>query len=302
VVVLPAKLVADVVRQLPEGTVQVSGMEEVSFAYGSSRLSMRSLEGEFPGPDGYERECGFWVSQEILGEIWKAVGHAVGRDETRPVFTGYLFELEGDALTVAATDTYKLALCKTDSIEEKVGNDMRIIVPRQVFKESVRLLSEKVYVSMGSGHITFTDGKVLITSRLIAGTYPDVNKVIPMEFTASCRVNRSELIAALRRVETVNHNAVLEVKRDGLSITSVSELGEAVERLVCESTGELKAWFFCSRLTDAVEAADSNEVEIKFTGPLSPAVVVPCGGGGSVRNVLQLVLPIKPPAGIQEAA
>jgi DNA polymerase III subunit beta len=286
--VLPARLVAEIVRALEPGAVTFeSGEDEVRITSGRSQFAVRILPAdEFPRlPFPAEHDTSgagdavTLVASEFA-EALRQVVRAASSDDTLPVISGVLMTAEGAGLRLVATDRYRLAvrdLPGTSVLRE----NQQVLVPGRALSELQRLLSgaESVTLRLGERDASFEVGQVRLTTRLIEGEFPPYQKLIPENYPNQLIVNREALLDAVRRVRLLVKDAITPVRvslrPDGVECTVVTqELGQATEDLDAKYSGtELVMGFNPAFLIDGLEAVGGDEVALETLDPMKPATL-----------------------------
>lgn len=287
-VTLPVKKLFSIVRELgsPELEIEVDDRSICSLRSGPSFFKINGLPAEeYPPVPEFEEQRIVVLPQETLRSMLRKTGFAVSTDETRYVLNGLFFSLKEHKLTLVATDGRRLAL--TDEEAEIDGDSQReFIVPTKAVVELGRLLHEKgqAEVRATENQVAFTllgeDGhRALLISKLVEGTYPNYQQVIPKESKERISLVREELLLALRRAEIMTSDKANSVKlnfsRNQLSITANSpEVGEARENLAVNYKGtDFAVAFNPTFLLDALKALEDEEVFFELTDELSPGVL-----------------------------
>ncbi|HUA95832.1 MAG TPA: DNA polymerase III subunit beta [Acidimicrobiales bacterium] len=288
--VVPARLIADVVRSLEPGAVTVEAEDEkVEISAARSRFGLRAYPVvEFPVVTVGE-EPTVLLSGSTLGEGLRQVVRAASNDDARPLLTGVLLTSEGGSIRLVATDSYRLALRDLrGSSDLPRGED--ILVPARALAELQRLLPAgggdaggdgpvDVGVVAGPKEITFAHGSVRISTRLLEGAYPDYRQLVPDHYPNRLHLGKESLLGALRRVRLlVRDNTTpvrLSMRAGGVDLSVVSqEVGDASETVDGDFTGEdLVIAFNPSYLIDGVEAVLGDEVVVETDDPSRPATV-----------------------------
>ena len=184
-VVVPGRLLTDLVRLLPDDTVTLvheegDGVLSVTSGSHSSRLNVYSAE-DFPRLPPLDVPLHRIEAGALLETIDK-VGRAASRDESRPVLTGILVRFEGEKLVMAATDSYRLAVKETPL--SAGGPDLEAIIPARALQELVRIAAgtEDVELGVHENHVIFRAGDVWLTSRRIDGQFPNYKQLLPETF------------------------------------------------------------------------------------------------------------------------
>jgi len=307
--VVPARLVADIVRSLEPGAVTVEGEDEkVEISAARSRFGLRAFPVvEFPVvpvPD----EPTLVLPGGMIGEGLRQVVRAASGDDARPLLTGVLFTNEDGAIRLVATDSYRLALRDLGGAGG-LADGMEVLVPARALAELQRLSpagggaggSEQgtgvpdIGVTQGRNEITFTRGPVRISTRLLEGTYPDYRQLIPDHYPNHLHVGKESLVGALKRVRLlVRDNTTpvrLSMRPGGVDLSVVSqEIGDASETVDGDFTGEeLVIAFNPTYLIDGVEAVIGDEVVIETAEPSRPATV----RAAEQDNFRYLLMPVR---------
>ena len=299
-VVLPGRLLVEVVRSLPDGPVTLALREaerDVEITAGSSRFHLRTLPADdfprFPEPEGDPIE----LPAQALQETINRVARAASRDEARPVLTGVLVTTEGDQLTMVATDSYRLAVKRT-KLETAVDNGLEANVPARALRELARLIDaagdEALRVWLTRNQALFRVGTVSLSSRLIDGQFPNYRQLLPESYEHEVKLPRSELLEVTRRVsQLAQRNAALRLSfSEGELVVSAEtpDLGDAREGLPAPYSGDLlEIGFNPEFVRDGLESIDADEVVVKLISPLRPGLLEPAGSD----DFSYLVMPIR---------
>jgi DNA polymerase-3 subunit beta len=280
-VVVPGRLLTDLVRLLPSDSVTLAyeegeGVLAVTSGSHSSRLNVYSAE-DFPRLPPLDVALHEIDAAALLATIDK-VGRAASRDESRPVLTGVLVRFEGDQLIMAATDSYRLAVKETTL--NAGGPDLDAIIPARALQELSRLAasSETVELGVHENHVIFSAGDVWLTSRRIDGQFPNYKQLLPESFEVEIATPRVALLEVVRRAGLMaQRNAPLRLRfADGeLTVSAqTQDVGEATESLPIEFAGEeLEIGFNPDFLRDGLEAVAADVVQLKLINRLRPGLI-----------------------------
>jgi DNA polymerase III subunit beta len=298
VVVLPAKLTADIVRALGDGAVEVTvGDEEAEIVSGSATFSVLLLAPEgFPQQKEAEGDPVSVPTAELARAV-KQVVRAASRDETRSVaLTGVLLAAESDGLRLVATDSYRLALRDLPGLSLLTG-ETQVIVPGRALSELVRVLgtADTVEVRLDSGTASFAVDKAKVTTRLIEAEYPNYRGLIPSNQPNHLTVGREALLEAVRRVGLMVASTPTPIRLvtsgDQLELLAITpDRGEAREALSAKYEGdELTVAFNPEYLLDGIEATTGDEISIETVDGLKPAVL----RSSDDEGFLYLLMPVR---------
>ncbi len=294
--VLPARLLADIVRSLEPGAVAVEiGDDEAQVSSGRSEFSVRSLPvDDFPrleGPEGDEVELD---GAELAGGLSQVV-RAASRDDARPILTGVLLAAEGGGLRLVATDSYRLAVRDLPGTEA-LAEGQQVLVPGRALSELMRLSgsAERVRLVLGDREARFALDGIELTTRLIEGEFPNYRQLVPTDYPNELRIGREALLDAVRRVRLMARESTpvrVAQSADGVELSAITQdVGRAHEGLDGEYEGdELTVAFNPEYLVDGLEAIGTSEVRLQTRDALKPAVL----RGIDDEDYLYLLMPVR---------
>jgi DNA polymerase-3 subunit beta len=290
-VLVSGRLLADIARSLPARPVELSTEgSKVQVVCGSARFTLLTLPvDEYPTlPEMPE------VTGELAGALFAGavnqVATAAGRDDTLPVLTGIRLEIDGDRLTLAATDRYRLAVRELSWQPGKPGLEAVALVPARTLAETAKALATAEAVALalsssgaGEGLVGFEGGGRRTTTRLLEGEFPKYRALLPTESASVADVDTAALVDAVKRVALVaerNSPVRLTFGSGELQLDAGSgDEAQASEALACSLEGEpLTIAFNPQFLLDGLGAVDAAVARLSFTTPAKPAVLT---GGSS---------------------
>jgi DNA polymerase-3 subunit beta len=293
-VLVPGRLLADIVRSLPPQPVELR-LEgtRVVLTCGAARFTLPTLPVEdYPALPDMPTTTGA-LESDVFAAAVAQVAIAAGRDDTLPVLTGVRLEIEGEHLTLAATDRYRLAVRTLGWRPEQPGLSATALVPARTLAETAKALTGGAEVTLalssggsgsaGEGMIGFEGGPSgslrRTTSRLLEGEFPKYRSLLPSESSSVAEVSTLQLVEAAKRVALVaarNAPVRLGFSADGLVLEAGgADDAQASERLECgwEGAEPLQIAFNPAYLLDGLAAVDSDTTTLSFTGPTRPAVL-----------------------------
>jgi DNA polymerase-3 subunit beta len=298
-VVVPGRIFGDVVRNLPTGMIEVEAAEGgLTVRCGQVSHELRLLDAEdFPSLTQPSLERSATLPGELLASAAAQVARAASHDEARPVLTAVLFEAGRERLTLAATDSYRLAVRELEwtwSHEPTTA-----LVPARALTEAARALAAEPSVEIGlePHQITFAGGGRRLTSRLVEGEFPPFRNLIPSGYESIATIDRQTLLDALKQVAPYgqNNNPVrMTFDRERLQVDgSLQDVGRGAAAVDAKYEGEaLTVAFNPTYLTDGVGAVEDNEVILEVRDGLKPALV----HGNERQGFLYLLMPVRLPA------
>ncbi len=302
---LPAHVLYDIVRKLPDGaqiSLETAGdAGQLLLRSGRSRFSLQSLpESDFPDLAAGEMTHTFSLPAGDLKRLIDKTQFAISTEETRYYLNGiYLHTQESGGHTMlraVATDGHRLARLEAPAPAGSAGMP-GIIVPRKAVAEVQRLLENggaDVKIELSTTKIRFTFGDVVMTSKLIDGTFPDYARVIPAGNDKMLTVDRAPFQAAVDRVSTISSERGRAVKMslvDGKLTLSVTnpDSGSATEELdVDYDSGPLEIGFNAKYLLDITQQLDSDTALFKLADPGSPTLVQDRDGAAALYVLMPM--------------
>ena len=289
-VLVPGRLLADIVRSLPAQPVdlRVEGTRVV-LTCGPARFTLPTLPVEdYPTLPAMPAVAGT-LGSDVFAAAVAQVALAAGRDDTLPVLTGVRFEIEGDQLTLAATDRYRLAVRTLPWRPADATVSTTALVPARTLSETARAFTAgpEITLALASGSgaegmIGFEGAGRRTTSRLLEGEFPKYRSLLPSESTAVAEVATAPFVEAVKRVALVaarNAPVRLGFSADGVVLEAGgADDAQASEQLECSwegsASGEpFQIAFNPQYLLDGLGAVDSDSTTLSFTGPTRPAVL-----------------------------
>lgn len=283
--IMPARLLFDIIRRLPEGPVSVAVDDnyKVIIKAGYSNFAISASDAEdYPELPDVESRNGVTMPQSKLREMISGTIFAVAENQSRPIHTGCLFEVENDTISVVAVDGYRLAR-RTYHPEAPTGRTMHFVVPAAALKEVEKILSDEgnVMFTLGPKHILFEIGNATLICRLLEGDFLDWHRVVPTDCPVKLTANVSDLAATIDRVGLIVTEKLKSPVRcvfgdNVATFRTATTIGAAEDQCAIAGNGEeLEIGFNCRYLADALRAVPSEEVCLELKNGLSPIVFTP---------------------------
>jgi len=287
---VPAHMFYEIVRKLPEGAqivLEASGDRAVlTIRAGRSRFTLQTLpESDFPDLAAGEMTHTFKLAAADLKRLIDKTQFAISTEETRYYLNGIYLHTAGAAkaatLRAVATDGHRLAQFEL-ALPAGASGMPGVIVPRKTVGEVQRLIADndsEVTVELSQGKIRFTLGNVVLTSKLIDGTFPDYGRVIPTGNDKELIVDKKEFEQAVDRVSTVSSERGRAVKlslSNGKLMLSVTnpDSGSANEEVEVEYASDPLDIGFNSRyLLDIAGQLEGEAAVLKLADPGSPTLI-----------------------------
>lgn len=299
-IVVSSRLFGEIIRRLPDEVVNVSTEKEtITIRCGMSEFHIQGTSPEeYPELPSVEYQNTIKVEQRALMAMINQTLFAVSRDESRPIHTGELFELdENGCLTVVAVDGYRLAL-RREAV--KGGKPCSFVVPAPALSEVSKICSDTediIDIIQGSRHIMFKTGGITLISRRLEGEFLNYRNAIPMTNPITVTADRRQLISSIDRcslIITEQQKSPLRctLEENLLKFKTATAIGTAYDECNVVSGGEtLEIGFNNKYMLDALKAAPADVLRLKLNTPVSPCVILP--EEGQEENFIYMVLPVR---------
>lgn len=286
-VVVSGRYMQEVVRTLPEENVQLDYDKEtkiLKISSGNSTFTLLSMNAnDFPKINRMREGKTFKIRSVVLKELVRRTIFACATDETRPVFTGALLELEGDKVRMVATNSHRLSLHE-ETIGDGQEEKCQYIVPKRILEEMQHIMGgdipEDVVVYCTRSEMSFETERAYMTTRLIEGKYPDYRRAIPSEFATRVTLPTASFLSAVSRVGLIarssEYNTIKLVFNMGeVHISSDNPIvGRAEETVKATIDGDdIDISFNASYLIDVLKVVNGDHFILMLNDSLKPAAV-----------------------------
>jgi DNA polymerase III subunit beta len=297
-ITISARKLLEIVKELPAAPLSLRVQDNAWVGLRCAGVSYK-LVGLTPEdfPSVGESETARWITVDgkLLRDMLTQTSFAISHDESRYALNGILFALQGQELRLVATDGHRLALA-VRQLSVAPGGQASGIVPRKAVQEIARIVGagEDVEISIDGNQFMLRMPNVLLIARLIEGTFPNYEQVVPRAHPYRIPLSRSALTAALRRVSVLSEERTRPVKflfSSGLLKLSAysPDFGEAEEEMEVQYAGSEMAIGFNSRyILDALGTQSSEQVIFEVKDAVSPGVVKSFEDEGSLCVIMPM--------------
>lgn len=305
-VLVSGRLLAEIARALPNKPVEVAVEgNRVTVVCGASRFTLLTMPvEEYPSLPDLPEVTGS-IDGDSFARAIAQVTMAAGRDETLPLLTGVRVEIEGDTVTMLATDRYRLAMREVSWSPASPGVSRVALVRARTLSDVAKNLSSAGSVELalaeGGDIVGFEAGGRRTTSLLLEGDYPPVRRLFPEQTTTHTVTATAELVEAAKRVALVaERNTPIRLSfTEGQVVLEAGQGDDAQASEALESTlvGEdISTAFNPQYLLDGLSSLDSEFVRLSFTHPSKPAVMTgqdTIDGTDHAEEFRYLLMPIR---------
>lgn len=300
-VVLDAKLFGEMVRRMPDGmvTIETDPENKTTVKCGKTEFAFMGMDsGEYPELPSVDGIRSYKMKQATLKNMINQSCFAISDNDSRPVYTGSLFEVEAGTLAMVSVDGYRLAI-RREAIEGPEEHN-EFIVPGTALTDIERISTgdeeAETGIFVGANHVSFIIGNTVVISRRLEGDFLNYRKAMPDTFKMHIKVSRAELLRVIDRVSLIidekTKNPVRMTFNDGfIDCLCNTPLGKAEDVCFAEGNGEgLEIGFNGKYMMDALKAAPMDEIDLCLNGNTAPCIMVPADGSDKFKY---MVLPIR---------
>ena len=278
---VPASLLVNIVKKLPDAAVHISSDEEnITILCDTTSMSLRTLIAQdFPAFPEIAPEQAVDLPFELFSRMAKKVEKVVSTDESRPIFSGVLVDVSQGYLKLVATDSYRLSLIETEF--NNPAEDFSSIVPGTFMRDISSLTQEEETIQIG-----FNENQIIVSysgctfiTRKIEGTFPDYNQLIPKNCGTSAVIDTRQLIDAVDRTSLLS-NKTMPVKFDLNNasqtiqlLTSAQDIGTASETIGAQIEGDdIEIGFNHTYILEGLRAAETETITLELDNSQRPGI------------------------------
>ena len=285
--VVNAIMFSEIIRKLPDTEIHITlndkNLLEIECEGSLYKLATMNPE-EFPELPKIEVENSIEIDQTLLKNMIRKTIFAVSNEESRPIFTGCLFEIENNKLTVVAVDGFRLAL--RSIFLNKQSNNFKAVIPGKTLNEVNKILLdsfEPVKIGVSKNQALFEMDNCKIVTRILDGEFLNYKNVIPSNWETRIKVNKNNIQNSFERISLISSSTVEKEKKypvkvnvdiGKITISCTNQTGDAKEELYVSTEGKnLEAGFNPKYFLDSLKAIDDEEVYIEFGSSISPCLI-----------------------------
>ena len=285
--VVNAIMFSEIIRKLPDTEIYISvndkNLLEIECEGSLYKLATMNPD-EFPELPKIEIENSIEVEQNTLKNMIRKTIFAVSNEESRPIFTGCLFEIENNKLSVVAVDGFRLAL--RNIYLNKQTNDFKAVIPGKTLNEVNKIISdsfEPIKIGVAKNQALFEMDNCKIVTRILDGEFLNYKNVIPSNWETRMKVNKSSLQNSFERISLISASTIEKEKKypvkvqvdiGKITISCTNQTGDAKEELFVATEGKnLEVGFNPKYFLDSLKAIDDEEVYVEFGSSISPCLI-----------------------------
>lgn len=308
---VPARTFSDLVNTLTGEQVALTldvNTQTLNVRCGASNTDIKCIDAqEFPPLPALELDGAIRINVADFKEMVHQVAFAASTDEARPVLQGVLIQVDGEQITLAAADGFRLSVRKAN-LSQPAAQSVSVIVPARALNELARIIADGenellMLVPKGRGQVIFRCGDVELVSQIIEGTYPDYQSIIPRSYQTRTLVSTAALLKACKQAEIFAREGINEARLNIKPASDPSLPGEVEVTAFSEETGKsetvleaavegkgLLIAFNVKFLREALEVIKTPNVALEMNTSQTPGVIRPVGGDDFVHVIMPMRL------------
>ncbi len=301
-ITIPAKKLAEIVRELPDKDIKISVSEKntISVICEKTRLKLPGIpKEEFPVLPEVKESKSITIPIKSLKEMILKTNFAISTDETRYVLNGIYMITSNKSIKMVATDGRRLAYINRDIKTEGTIPNTNIIIPNKAIQSLLQLINsteeEDIKINIGSNQIAYTLGDSLFITRLIEGDYPNYEQVIPKNTSIKVKINTKAFLQVTKRMHIFATDSSISMKL-GISnkllkiAINASTVGEAEDEIETDYEGEsLDIAFNPQFVLEILRVTESEEIILELGGALTPGIIRPMDD----KEYLCVIMPMR---------
>jgi len=297
-IVLDSRLLGEIIRKLPNQTIDFKLTDNhIEIECLNSKFKLLSFKAdEFPKLPIMEKSDKIKINQNIFKKMIRKTIFAVSNDETRPILTGSLLEIEKEKATMVSIDGYRLVL-KTIEIENETIS--KTVIPGKTLNELLKIIGneeeKEIEINITKKYISFDIENVKVISKILEGEFIKYKQIIPQEFKTEVTINTKEFYQSIERASLIAREAKsatikMSFENEFVETTAISEIGTISDKVKIKKDGEnVEIGFNPKYLSEVLKVIESEETIIKLSSSLSPCVIK----SKEDDKYIYLVLPVR---------
>ncbi len=301
--VVPGKLFSDIVKNLTDASIQVETEgDTVLITCNTSSFTIKTLDAaDFPGFPKVDIQQEIEVPFGQFSSMVKRVARVVSRDESRAILTGVLITLEGSLFQLVATDSYRLAITKTNL--ETQANDFQAVIAGSFLSEIASLphTEDVIKLALAENQIIITYRNMVFINRRIEGAFPNYRQLLPDSWNTRIQIKKDDLTNGVKRTSLlgqasspIKFNITVDSDKSESSTllltATTQDVGSAQETISCKGEGEdTDIAFNYAYVLDGLSSIDTNTVFLEVQSSLKPGIFK----AEAEEDFLYLVMPVR---------
>ncbi len=300
-IVIQSKFILDIIRKLPSDIINFEVIDslKIKIYTDNSQYNLNCLDSnDYPNMKIEEHKDPIIITGDILKSLINQTVFAISTQELRPILTGINLTIVGDDLTIIATDSYRLAK-KNIKLTSSVNNDVNIVIPGKNITELEKILDDDsdVELHIFNNKVLFKYKNIKFQTNLLSGTYPNINNLIPTEFSITAKLQKNEYTSCVDRAALLTQGKdknIIKMKienKEMLITSNASEIGKVEEKLIVDTdmSSNIDISFSSRYMLEALKTIKGDDIVLLLINDVKPIIIKSL----SDESLIQLILPIK---------
>ena len=301
--VVNALMFSEIIRRLPDTEISIElndkNLLEIECEGSLYKLATMNPD-EFPDLPKIEIENSIEIEELTLKNMIRKTSFAVSNEETRPIFTGCLFEIKNNKLNIVAVDGFRLAL--RSAFLQKQSNDFSAVIPAKTLNEVNKILEDSynpIKIGVSKNQALFEMENCKVVTRTLDGEFLNYNNVIPTKYETRIKVNKMNLQNGFERISLISASSnekekkypvKVKIEVGKIIISCTNQTGDAKEEIFVETEGkDLEVGFNPKYFLDSLKSIDDEEVYVEFGTNISPCLIK----STEKNDYVYMILPIR---------
>ncbi|HCM52282.1 TPA: DNA polymerase III subunit beta [Candidatus Saccharibacteria bacterium] len=292
---VPARLMQDFVNNLPDAVIKLETKDDKLYIWADRYQSVINgvAADDFPVMPDIKNGITWKTKTGELKKGLQKIVFAASADDSRPVLTGVLFHVVDNKTIIASTDSYRLAEYKYPTAK----TDVNFLLPHTAANDLLRIMTDEAQaltITHDDQQVSFATGDTILVARLIEGSYPDYQKLIPKKFETAVRLSRAEFmnitkVSSLFARESAG-SVTISAEADKVSINAIaSQVGENTASADAQVKGGGEVTLNSRYLIEALNVFEGEQIEFCFNGKLEPCIL----RSHDDPHYLHLIMPLR---------
>lgn len=299
--IVDSRLFGEIVRKLSEETVTLEVLKDenkVKITSGNTKYKLTLGElSEYPELPNINIESSFSINSKILKNMIAKTSISLSFDQTKPILTGALLEIEKDSVSMVAIDGYRMSISK-ENFNTETKDSFKVVIPGKALNTVSSVIGsndEDITISFGDRFMITSFEDITYTARLLEGEFIEYQKLLPNTHQTEIKINRKKLLDTVDRMALVvsnekNNLIKLAITDTSLQAVSNSDIVDSADSVDIEKTGDsLNIAFNSKYLMEALKVISSDDVIIRFNNNVTPCTIYPVDSD----NYIYLLLPVR---------
>lgn len=298
-IIIPGKYILEIIRKIPNELINLeTDGQKILLTTESSEYTLNGMNYEdFPIYNFEFNKDPILLDAKTIENIVNQVAFSTSLQESRPILTGINFKLEKEKIEITATDSYRLSK-KTVKLNSKLSEIYDFVLPKNSLLELVKIIDTKkeIETHVFNNKIIFKFDNIIFQSKLLVGTFPNVNSLIPTETPIEIKANLDDLYNLIDRTSLLSDSEKniiqLEINNNELITTCETiQIGKVEERLLIENitNKNLKISFNAKYMLEALKSFENKTIIIKFVSEIKQFIIQE----ENKEDLIQLIVPVR---------